>query len=172
MVHGAKNLAPLHHSSNKTPYRPPQGNLAARPPVHGPGSCSQLVLLSRGKAFLVLLCITGASSFLTPVDEFLSTLCTMSSTSSLTALSLTIYGCTARSRSHLVSLLWFQHRTKCPWIAAASAVMLFPGARASCKMADPSPGSLGSSQCRLFKNRQILGRGKFHPEISQCLAGF
>lgn len=54
-----------------------------------------------------------------------------------------------------MSFLWFQRRTKCPWIAAASASMLFAGA--SCKTAARCPENLVFSQCRPFNNLQIWG---------------
>lgn len=107
---------------------------------------------------LELLQVTRASSLLTPVDEFFSTSCAMSSLSSLPALPFTIYGCMTLNRSHLVSFPWFQPRTKCPWIAAASATMLFAGA--SCEMAARCPENLLFSQCRPFDNLQIWWGGE------------
>lgn len=63
-----------------------------------------------------------------------------------------------------MSFPWFQPRTKCPWIAAASATMLF--AAASCEMAARCPENLVFSQCRPFNNLQIWWRGRERLEIS------
>lgn len=121
-----------------------------------PAPWIQPVLLTRDSR----LWVARAPSFLTPVDEFLSTLCTMSSPSSLPALPLTIYGCTAQSRSHLCPC-----SGSCTGQSAPACCCLHTElcATASCKMAAPSPRNLGDSQRRLSQNVQISRWGGYSP---------
>lgn len=107
-----------------------------------------------------------APSFPTPVDEFLSTLCTESSPSSLPALPPTIYGCTAQSRSHLCPSSGSSTGQSAPDCCCLHTKLC---ATASCKMAAPSPRNPGASQCRLSQNVQILRGEKFtqkYPNVS------
>lgn len=107
-VHQGKSwqLSITHPHQKKIPQEHPVCALLLR----GSSSCIQPFLLSRDSR----LWVARAPSSPAPVDEFLSTLCTMPSPSSLPALPLTIYGCSAQSRSHLCPSSASQHRTKCP----------------------------------------------------------
>lgn len=151
LAHEGKILAVLHH--------PPQKPLKNTLCVHccsPPAPWIQPVLLTRDSR----LWVARAPSFLTPVDEFLSTLCAMSSPSSLPALPLTIYGCTAQSRSHLCPC-----SGSCTGQSAPACCCLHTElcATASCKMAAPSPRNLGDSQRRLSQNVQISRWGGYSP---------
>lgn len=109
----------------KTPPRTRCLCIAAHPLLRGFRSCIQPSLLSGDSR----LWVARAPCFLTtPLGEFLSTLCTMSSPSSLPALPLTIYGCAARSRSHL-----------CPSSAPAQdRVPLTAAASTQCSVPEPA----------------------------------
>lgn len=113
--------------------------------------------------------VARAPCFLTPLGEFLSTLCAISSPSSLPALPLTIYGCAARSRSHL-----------CPSSAPAQdRVPLTAAASTQCSVPEPAArwqlhllGIWGLPNADFPKMYKFRGGGEFTQKYQNVLLGF